>query len=93
VRRPFAPPPATTLGEIYRRAIESYVPPPYAGRVLLLRAANGGREAGLGWRRIAGTLTVQAVPGDHATCVTTHAEALVKHLRASLDEAQRERAR
>lgn len=90
--RPFAPPPATPLGEICRRALEGSVPPRYAGRVVLLRTANGARELDLGWHRVSETPALQALPGD-VTCLSTQADALVERLRACLDETQRERAR
>ena len=88
LRRPLTPPPATTLGEIYRRAIEGYVPSRYGGRVVLLRAAEAGGDADRGWHRVTDTLTAQTVPGDHLTCLTTHAATLAERLRACLDAAR-----
>lgn len=84
--------PAQIWIDIYRRAIATYMPARYAGRVVLLRAADAGGEGDRGWRRVADRLTVHVVPGDHLTCLTTHAAALAERLRACLDEAQKERA-
>lgn len=80
------------LGGLYRRAIATYRPARYAGRVVVLRAADAGREGDGGWGRVADRLTAHVVPGDHLTCLTTHVAALAERLRACLDEARRERA-
>jgi len=80
------------LAGLYRQAIATYMPARYAGRVVLLRAADAGGEGDRGWRRVAPHLTAHVVPGDHLTCLTTHVATLAERLRGCLDEAQRERA-
>ena len=87
-RSPFLPAPATTLGEAYGRAIAAFSPRPYRGRVVVLRAAEEpGGAPDLGWRWAAPWLRVEAVPGDHLTCLTTHVDALAARVRALLDGA------
>jgi thioesterase domain-containing protein len=55
--------------EALRIAVGEYVPPPYPGRVLLIRAERPTDEIGIdaarGWRAIVPDLVVRDVPGGH----------------------------
>jgi thioesterase domain-containing protein len=83
--------PQDRLGPLYLRyqaALESYVPGGYAGRLVVLRAAEarvGDRTVPLaGWGPFADDVEVLTVPGDHHTCVTAHARQLAAVLRRFL---------
>jgi hypothetical protein len=63
-----------------------YVPPPYPGRVALVRGeAVPEPAADLAWSSLLPRLELVVVPGDHLTCVTRH----VAGLGARLDELLR----
>ncbi len=86
---------AERLFDTYRansRAASRYGPRPYAGRVLLLRAAEGRAEAGEGWGAYAGGgLEVEEVPGDHyAVMREPHVRVLAERLRVALARARGE---
>lgn len=75
------------------RAMQSYRPQPYAGRVTLFRAGDRPvDEAGptLGWEGLpAGGVELRVVPGDHYTFVRQpHVATLAEQLGACLDEAR-----
>jgi amino acid adenylation domain-containing protein len=70
----------------YRHAMRRYVPPPYPGRVALVRGeAVPEPAADLAWSSLLPRLELVVVPGDHLTCVTRH----VAGLGARLDELLR----
>lgn len=71
------------LEKVYQRIMPAYLPPCVAANVLCLIAASRGRNiyfAGDVWRHFAPRLDIETVPGEHLTCVTTHAEALAVRL-------------
>jgi thioesterase domain-containing protein len=73
----------------YGRAIFSYVPQRYSGRVALflsMRAAEAGYDRD--WRRVATELDVHVLPGTHTTVVTQHVQIVARCLRECLDAAQ-----
>ncbi|MCY1033947.1 non-ribosomal peptide synthase/polyketide synthase [Corallococcus sp. BB11-1] len=81
------------LRELWRRfkvnqgASSTYVPGPYDGALVLLRAEQGPEApADLGWSALArGGVTVHSVPGDHYTLVRPpHVDALAERLRTLL---------
>ncbi len=80
----------------YGRAAAHYIPRPYAGRTALLwpsdEPALPRHDPFARWRHISPLIDVRVVPGEHLTCITTHAEALAAHLRACLDDAHVEEA-
>jgi thioesterase domain-containing protein len=71
------------------RAMESYIPRRYAGRVVLFQPSeenpDGAEDPTMGWSRVASAIEVQMVPGDHISCVSTHVKTLAALIRASLD--------
>lgn len=72
-------------------ALRGYRPPPYAGRVLLLRATDTpGRLPDNGWRAAGcARLSVRAVPGDHFSMMRQpHARTLADLLESALDEEE-----
>jgi oxalate---CoA ligase len=77
----------------YRQTMARYLPGPVATRLLCVVAESHERSVeftGDAWRHLASRTETAIVPGDHMTCITTHAEALVSHLRerfAALDRA------
>ncbi|QSQ26197.1 amino acid adenylation domain-containing protein [Pyxidicoccus parkwayensis] len=67
--------------------LRAYVPRPYRGPVLLLRAApQGPEDEGVrGWTRLLSALTVQTVPGDHYTMMREpHARTVASVLRSRI---------
>ncbi|WP_375765651.1 amino acid adenylation domain-containing protein [Archangium gephyra] len=92
--------PARALGELRElwrvfvhnlRASREYVPGPYAGRLVLLRAAEGPREGlerDLGWGALASQVEVHEVPGDHFSLIAPpHVEQVAERLRELLERA------
>ena len=77
------------LQKEYWRIIAAYLPPSVAANALCLIAAShgeGGKRlfAGDVWRGVAPHVDVETIPGDHLTCITTHAETLTLRLRDHL---------
>jgi thioesterase domain-containing protein/acyl carrier protein len=70
-------------------ALQAYIPREYSGRVVLFqpggRVPDGGKPADLGWSRIVSNLEVQAVPGDHLSCVSTYGKTLARLLKSRLE--------
>lgn len=79
------------VGQAFRKMVDKYVPGRYDGRVTLFVSREGPvtwvNDATLGWQRVAHPLEVVKVPGNHDTCVTTHAETLAGHLQRCIDHA------
>ncbi len=75
-----------------RRALRTYVPASYPGRVVLFEAGDGARqsiEPGQRWRKVAEKLEVQVVPGDHYQIVKEpHVQALAERIKPYLEEIQ-----
>jgi amino acid adenylation domain-containing protein len=68
VRRDF-----TESSRVLRRAVRHYVPPRYAGSVVLFRAEQlPAFQPDLGWARLLPRFDVFVIPGDHHTCITRH---------------------
>ncbi len=80
---------ATTLA--YHHAVDSFMPGPFGGRVLLLwpteQATDNGGDPTEGWSATAREVQLIRVPGDHATCIQQHANLRVvgDELRRALD--------
>jgi amino acid adenylation domain-containing protein len=76
----------------YARAMMTYVPRKYSGRVTLFWpsewAAENSNDATTGWRDIAADVDLHIVPGGHLTCLTQHTEELAAHLQRCLHAAQ-----
>ncbi len=56
--------------KINHRAVEQYVPRPYAGRITLFRAAESPiatPDQTLGWGELAGAVDIQLIPGNHTS--------------------------
>jgi len=73
----------------YSRRMRTYWPRPYPGTVTLLhtrpvtaRAASDPRGP---WSRLAARVETHAIPGEHLSCITTHARELGRCIRACLD--------
>lgn len=76
---------------IYRRVMSSFVPRPFAGRLTVLWPEDDPHveEQKLGtahWHRLAREVEIRNIPGTHATCLTTHWEALAEELAGSLED-------
>lgn len=87
------------LEQMISVAISHYVPPPYAGRVLLLRAGDRPRgsygDPARGWAGVAGDLHVADVPGNHTEMFAppnagVMASAMAAELKAWVDARQPE---
>jgi len=72
----------------YVEPIARYDPPPYGGRIVVLKSAmmRDFREH-LGWAMIAGDVDSASIPGDHFAAITRHAPDLGAALRRYLDDA------
>jgi thioesterase domain-containing protein len=79
-------------GETYVKAMMSYVPRKYSGRVTLFWPSewvtDNSNDASTGWRDVVADVDVRIVPGGHLTCLTWHTEELAKHLQMCLNAAQ-----
>jgi thioesterase domain-containing protein len=76
-------PPDTTFTR-YFRAVMGYVPRPFAGPIVLFwpseeRSRHDG-DPTIGWGRLATSVDVQMVPGNHNTIVTRHIHDLGERL-------------
>ena len=74
------------------KALRSYLPGPYAGRVTLFRAVESTtlhRDTTLGWRALASRgVEVHEIPGDHYSMVREpHLRVLAERIKDCLDEA------
>ena len=78
--------------EAYLRAMTSYVPRKYSGRVTLFWPsewmAETSSDATTGWRDVTADVDVHVVPGGHMTCLIHHTEELARHLQMCLSAAQ-----
>ncbi|MCP4656522.1 MAG: alpha/beta fold hydrolase, partial [bacterium] len=99
-------PPGTGVSQVRRllrvyktniRASREYQPRPYAGRIILFRAAEGladdatgFRETALGWGGLSGVpVEVHTVPGDHITMLAReNLPVLAERLQACLGKAR-----
>jgi thioesterase domain-containing protein len=84
--------------EALRLALAAYDPPPYSGRVLLVRAERPQGEVGVdasrGWRETASNLVVRDVPGSHAGLFAApHVETLANLLREEIERLPRKHPR
>jgi thioesterase domain-containing protein len=74
----------------YAKLLWAYRPGPFDGRVVLLWPRDDEQrhpgDKTQGWGKVAPRLTVQSVPGEHLSCVTTHVSAVVSALRQALDQ-------
>ena len=77
-----------STGQAYRRAVAGFIPRPYRGRVVLLRAAEAQLSASddptMGWSRVAPDCEVHVIPGGHVTALTRHVQSVAEPLRATL---------
>jgi len=69
----------------YLRVLRQFVPKPYRGRVdLLVPEARLGLRTDLGWLRVARSVVVHPVPGQHLTAITRHGPAVAERIRDCL---------
>jgi hypothetical protein len=71
-------------------AIHGYLPKPFGFPVACLWAAEEPMDQGM-WRSLVRDITLEAVPGNHNTCITTQVETLGRAMRTALEEAQKRR--
>jgi thioesterase domain-containing protein len=72
----------------YTRAMDRYAGGRYPRQLVLVRSqehAGAGRD--LGWARLAASVEVHRLPGDHVTLVTRHVDQLAAVIRGALDRA------
>jgi aspartate racemase len=76
------------LMERYYRVIMRYFPRPYPGRVVVLvprdEPLRATADRTQGWGRLAASVDVHEVPGDHHTVVREHADVIADRLRPYL---------
>jgi acyl-CoA synthetase (AMP-forming)/AMP-acid ligase II/thioesterase domain-containing protein len=82
---------AARISRMLRQMVERYAPGRYTGPVTLFTAVEGPlarhSDPTLGWHRVAASLKVISIPGDHTTCITRYVGKLAQQLQASLDRA------
>jgi acyl carrier protein len=75
--------------DAYVRAMTSYVPRKYSGRVTLFWPSESPFEPSddltWGWRDVAAEVETHTVPGGHLTCITRHVSELAETLRTCID--------
>lgn len=75
----------------FRRMVDLYVPRRFQGHVTLFVSREGPitwvNDAMMGWQRLTPHVETVMVPGNHDSCVTTHAETLARHLQHFIDRA------
>lgn len=78
------------VADAHHKALVSYVPRRYPGPVALLyaRAGSGhpGDDPSFGWHRVAGQVSLEYIPGDHVTSITSHVDAIARHIRDVLEK-------
>jgi amino acid adenylation domain-containing protein len=78
--------------DAYTRAMLSYVPRKYSGRVTLFWpsewAMENSSDPTAGWRDVAAEVDVHIVPGGHLTCLIQHTAELAGQLQMCLHRAQ-----
>ncbi len=81
----------------YHRVMAGYLPPALSAELLVLVAQSHGENieyTSAAWRNIAGGgIEIATIPGDHLTCLTTHADALTARLRECFVRLDHEAAR
>jgi amino acid adenylation domain-containing protein len=77
-------------GDLFLRALSTYIARPYSGRVALFWPNESGSsaEASRDWHQAVPHIEVQTVPGNHVTCVAVHAEVLGDRMKTCLETAQ-----
>jgi amino acid adenylation domain-containing protein len=87
--RPSREAPALTLEQLYRRAVRRYVPQPYPGPIALFDSATerAHAEPTRGWDRVAASVSVRYLPGDHFSALTTYGDVLARSLNECLRAA------
>ena len=87
------------IWNIYTKAVSSYIPARYDGKVFLFREIDLPPElawlgSDLGWRKIARSLSIHNIPGGHFT-ITEHSNIMIfaEQLKVCLQEAEAARAR
>ena len=74
--------------EWYFRAALAYVPGAYPGSLVVFWPTEEPKHAAidptLGWKRLAGEVSVHTIPGGHNTIVTRHIDVIAHHVRSLL---------
>jgi thioesterase domain-containing protein len=77
------------LDAVYRRAVASYMPRAYRGRITLFRSQEDTRDGfEFEWHKIAKEMDVHVVPGRHITSITHHVQIVAEKLRTCLESTQ-----
>lgn len=80
--------PREQIAQVYSRAVAGFHLRRFDGPVLCLRAGEEPRRGSTEeWRRLAREFTESLVPGDHNSCIITHARSLAEQLGAGLATA------
>ncbi len=80
------------LQKEFRASMARYLPVPVAARLVCIVTEsheNSMEFSAKAWRHLSPRLDIAVVPGEHMTCITTHAEVLVGKLRSCLALADR----
>jgi acyl-coenzyme A synthetase/AMP-(fatty) acid ligase/thioesterase domain-containing protein/acyl carrier protein len=69
------------IARVYERAVRAYRPRAFDGRVLCLRARDVNDRSSIeAWRRLSREFTDRLIPGDHNSCILSHAGELAREL-------------
>ena len=77
------------ITDTYDRAVKSYVPSPYNGKLTVIKAAQSWGPKEMGWEKLAkGGIDVVLVPGDHYSLIKEpHVKELTRELATRFDVA------
>jgi amino acid adenylation domain-containing protein len=77
------------ITDTYDRAVKSYVPSPYNGKLTVIKAAQSWGPKEMGWEKLAkGGIDVVLVPGDHYSLIKEpHVKELTRELASRFDVA------
>ncbi|MEO8486572.1 MAG: amino acid adenylation domain-containing protein [Betaproteobacteria bacterium] len=73
----------------YVKAMDRYAGHPYGGHVVVVKAAERSEEHSYdkGWSRLAASVEVHVLPGNHGTMITHHVELLAATIRDAIERA------
>jgi amino acid adenylation domain-containing protein len=81
------------LHGVYHRAMRSYSPGKYRGKLVVLSSSFRNKrflnDPSIGWDHVAAEVETQTIPGDHLTCLSEHAGALAETIQYYLRKADR----
>lgn len=78
------------LNGVYHRAMRSYSPGKYRGKLVVLSSSYRNKrflnDPSIGWDHVATEVETRTIPGDHLTCLSEHAGALAETIQYYLQK-------